>query len=208
MKKHNGWWWPSFDQKSHQARYNKMLKELEATLDLVKDKRICIQAGGAVGIWPQFLSKHFRKVYTFEPNPYQYECLKMNTTANNICSMPYALGETGGQVQVVTNEERCNASYVVNPEDQGYSATCIKIDDYFPHNQDIDFICLDLEGYELFALKGAKRILLQNNPIVQVEDKHSDRFGVSQGQVDEFMEFLGYELIHQNRYDKIFGRQK
>ena len=38
MKKHNGWWWPSFDQKSHQARYNKMLKELEATLDLVKDK--------------------------------------------------------------------------------------------------------------------------------------------------------------------------
>lgn len=200
MKHINGWWWPDNDQKSHQARVGEMLEDLEHTLTFVEDRGICLQAGGAIGIWPQFLAEHFADVYTFEPDPEQVECLEANVTAENVHKYNAAVGETPGFVGTVHNEERCNASYV---DDRGDRVHRILLDSVSVKGR-VNFMCLDLEGYELFALRGAEDILARDKPVVQVEDKHGGRFGIEEGGVDAFMQSLGYERMKTHKFDKVF----
>jgi len=200
MKKIDGWYWPDGDEKSHKARYQEMLSALDETLALVDKQGACIQAGGAVGIWPQYLSQRFDEVYTFEPDEQQFECLSHNVKANNVHAYRAALGESPGYVGTVHHQDRCNASHV----DDGGSGVPRILLDSIAVKTPVAFVCLDCEGYELFALRGGEDVLIRDKPVVQVEDKHGDRFGVGPNDIDDYMNSLGYTLHSEYKFDKVF----
>ena len=50
------------------------LEYLRELLDLTERRRSVFQAGGCVGVWAKELSKHFRTVYTMEPDPDNFHC--------------------------------------------------------------------------------------------------------------------------------------
>src|SRR5687767_12330423 len=39
-----------------------------------RPKRVCIQAGGALGMYPRLWAKDFEQVFTFEPDPLNFYC--------------------------------------------------------------------------------------------------------------------------------------
>ena len=62
--------------------------------------------------------------------------------------------------------------------------------------QDVDFIKLDCEGYELFALRGAEETLKRCRPCVIVEQKpnRAQRFGLPQTGAVDYLQSLGAKL--------------
>jgi hypothetical protein len=68
----------------------------------------------------------------------------------------------------------------------------------------IGFICLDLEGAEIEALKGARETL-RSKPVVAVEVKHQGRYGYEAGE-EAVLEHLpeGYRVAARYGLDTVF----
>jgi len=71
-----------------------------------------------------------------------------------------------------------------------------KLDDY--ELTDVDFIKIDVEGYENQVVLGAKETLLRNKPIIIVEQKgFSNRFNESQFEAIDTLKSYGAKVIDQ-----------
>ena len=69
-----------------------------------------------------------------------------------------------------------------------------------------DLICLDVEGYELAALKGANATLADFQPVVLFEDiGHGKRYGVPPGAVQRYLAERGYSEVARVYDDRIWA---
>jgi hypothetical protein len=58
---------------------------------------------------------------------------------------------------------------------------------------DVDFIQLDIEGFELRALKGAAETITRSHPVIMVEQKGlGERIGDTDTEVVAWLERMGY----------------
>lgn len=168
MKLINGFYWPEHDIHCHPVVPNQ-LNDLDFALKHVKKTEICIQAGGNVGIWPKKLSTIFDTVYTFEPDPENFNCLARNVPEHNVIKFNAGLGDKHQMIKVeapIENEKNNCGAYQVTGKG---NIPTFKIDDL---NLDAcDLIYLDIEGYEYFALEGAIRTISDYQPVIALEQK-------------------------------------
>lgn len=182
--------WPSYDQVCRQAALREV-SDLEIALKQCKQKRIAVQAGGNCGVWPRELSMHFEWVYTFEPDPDNFHCLVRNATQPNIVKFQAALGNEHKTISMVVNLKNAGSLYM--HESTG-SIPVLKVDDL--NLPACDFLELDLEGYEIFALRGAEETIRKYRPVLMIEHKrHAERYGERPEAVLEFLTKLGYKTI-------------
>jgi len=164
-------------------------------------RRVVLQAGGAIGAWPKRFSQLFDLVYTAEPYPPSFHCLTVNAPELNIIKMNVALGNEHRMVKMdfpehrersATGKENIGGFRVVGSGD----IPMLKIDDFnFPM---LDLIYLDLEGYELMALRGAERTIRECKPWIVLEDKAScsRRYGYEPGEIEQYLkQEFGYRTV-------------
>jgi len=208
MKFVDGWACP--DILSGPGKYAKRAEEDGIlAVAMCKNKRVAIQAGGHVGTWPCFLSRHFDVVYTFEPTPDNFECLVLNIHKHAkhsecIFAARGALGRKRGPIDMVisgksTGQHR--ARYPLDPELS--SVPVYRIDDLaLPV---VDGIFLDVEGYENHALGGAIETLKRCRPVVMAENNHrAENQGFRMEDLEIFMRSADYRLAHTVGEDLIF----
>ncbi len=140
--------------------------------------------------------------YGFEPIPQLYKNLvEKYTPANNI--FPYALADKCGKAnfQFVKNDPAYSGlqkrKYAIdNPEIEEIEVEIYTLDSIVPENTKIDFIKIDVEGAELDVLKGAKRVLTENKPIVVFECGlgASDFYGTKPEEVFDFFKETGLNI--------------
>jgi FkbM family methyltransferase len=168
MKKINDFYWPDHDADCHPVVPNQ-LEDLQYALTHVKNQNVCVQAGGNVGIWPKRLGELFKTVYTFEPDPENFNCLARNVTDHNIVKLNAGLSNKHELITVkspnVVHDNNCGAYQVT----QGGQIPTFKIDDL--NLTECDLIYLDIEGYELYALEGAVETITKFKPIIALEQK-------------------------------------
>jgi len=70
---------------------------------------VCVQAGGAVGVWAKRFAQVFDVVYTFEPNPTSFHCLCTNAPELNVVKMNAALGEDHALIRMDFPEHRARS---------------------------------------------------------------------------------------------------
>ena len=113
--------------------------------------------------------------FAFEPLPEFYDKLKLKySKLNNI--FPFALSDHGGETtfQFVKNAPAYSGILIrkydiKNPEIQEIKVQVKTLDSIIPDTVKIDLIKIDVEGGELPVLKGAKKVILKNKPIIIFE---------------------------------------
>lgn len=183
----DGTWWPS---KCVESRLNSefTFNDISTVIAACNGKKTAIQAGGNVGIWPREFARHFEKVISFEPDELNFECMVKNTENNdNLTIYNTALGDKVGEAALVRASHNCGAHYVKD----GSEFRVMTIDSL--DLDSCDLIQLDIEGYEMNALKGAVETISAFHPVIMVEDKGlSQRYGTCKGDIEKWLEPMGY----------------
>lgn len=201
MKEINNFWWPDNDKDCHPAVLQEVYK-INLLDQYLKDKKVCIQAGGNVGVFPKKLAQDFDVVYTFEPDPYNFECLAKNCPEPNIIKFQSALGKDHKMITVGVSrpdlKNNCGAYQVIG---DGFTPT-IMIDDL--DLPSCDLIYLDIEGYELFALQGAIKTIEKFHPVIVIENKDLPlMYGTTPDEVLEYLICNGYKIAERVQRDVI-----
>jgi FkbM family methyltransferase len=182
--------WPKEDvhlwRHLNKEKYGRIIPQ---TVTDISDKRgVIIQAGGACGIYADYYSKTFGKVWTFEPDPDNFHCLKENT--ENVIAFSCALGKELGKVTMHNDRKNFGATHVVKEEGPTRVLTIDSMSVY------PDVIHLDVEGYETNILKGATDTIKKCSPILVLETV-DEKYVVGE---------LGYTYIKNIGADSIFKR--
>jgi len=177
--------------------------DLGVSLDLCKDFRTVIQAGGNVGVYPLALSQKFKTVYTVEPDVDNYEALEANTcNARNILSRRAAFGRVHGRAAIDRVYPDNIGAHQVK---QGNEFAVIPIDSLGV--VDCDFLQLDVEGSEHDALLGAVATIEASWPVITLELKgHGERYGYTDEDTINLLADMGYKIADRVNRDVIFTK--
>jgi FkbM family methyltransferase len=172
---------------------------IEASVMRCKQKRTCIDGGSHVGLWSLHLADLFRGVLAFEPVPDNADCFRVNTGhLKNVTLYTTALGKTsGGEVSMSMKGSQKSVSWSVSKTEESTRARLTALDDLCLRT--VDLIKLDVEGYELEALMGARDTIERCRPVIIIEEKHDPEFRAS-----AFLTELGMYMVQQLKHDRIF----
>lgn len=132
---------------------------------LAPARRAVVQAGGCSGIWPLALAQHFEQVFTFEPEPTNFACLRANVaTVPNISAYDYALGETRTCVGMTRPKAQAGLWRVTGDGD----IQMVRLDDFLG-DVAVDALVLDVEGSEVPAWRGAEQLIATHRPVLWFE---------------------------------------
>jgi len=132
--------------------------------ELAPGHRGVVQAGGCAGLWPIALSTYFAHVYTFEPEPMNFQCLEANIALHtSITAYPFALGNELKDVGLTRPKEKAGL-WRINGDG---SIPMVRLDDLV--DSPIDALVLDVEGSELAAWQGAERLITEYRPLLWFE---------------------------------------
>jgi FkbM family methyltransferase len=121
------------------------------------------------------MSRASKHVFAFEPNPYPLGNLKY-LVDKNVTILPIALGNNDGPIAIkIPHHENGwssnGASLSPKTEEPGkvIDIQCRKLDSLNIDN--IGLIKIDVEGFEIEVLKGAKNTILRNKPTMIIENE-------------------------------------
>lgn len=193
------WSWPPSDVKCKAVVFE-WSKDLAIVYRHCRNFRTAIQAGGNMGVWPWLLAKKFASVVTAEP---ELECLfhlRENLKGvENVTVLPYALGAAPGTGKIAYVPGNLGAQWV----EPGDAFEIVAIDSLARGN--VDLIYLDIEGFEMAALLGARETIARDRPTIVVEDKGlSEKFGYKKGDIEKWLgaEF-GYKVVARPHRDVV-----
>lgn len=178
----------------------------------IKNFRTCLDLGGHIGITSIRFAKYFEQVHAFEPVHGKY--FKKNTEEfDNITLHEHAVADYEGTVDMFINTKNSGGCAVVHEGiiDYLYSKNFVVESTPFPckpidyyNFENVDFIKIDVEGYNIPVINSMKKLLENNNPIMHIEiaadENYNQRFY-------KMMTDLGYkEFAQVGRIDKFYER--
>jgi FkbM family methyltransferase len=172
-------------------------------------KRIALDIGARWGEWARIIQDDFTHVICFEPIRVKYKYIKQNCKLNNLSLYGCCLGDKLGNVPMY-------AGSIYDPNKPGINRfaynknkrtiqTSIKLDDL--GLGPIDFIKIDVEGFELPVLKGGEETIKKWKPIICIEQNGSETKWRSAKtfEASNFLLSLGMKLEKQlNHQDYLF----
>lgn len=152
---------------------------LELIAEFLKPGQSFLDIGANIGLMTLYASKIVGKngqVYSVEANPETAKILNTNIQRNqfaNIKLIPHAVGAEKGKGKIYANIHlnRGSAS-LVNHEntDSYYEIDIFPLYDLISPDTHIHLVKMDIEGYELEALRGMKNLLSkENSPVLIIE---------------------------------------
>lgn len=177
------------------GRYRQERQRTNA-LRYVESKRNCIDIGSHVGLWTRELASKFEQVYCFEPNPVFIECFKKNITETNVQLFQYGLSNNEHTASMKeTNSTMMN--------DEPGSIQCRTLDSFNLNN--IDFIKIDVDGFEVKVLNGAIETITRNKPAINIEMKKEKRPSICI-EIRKILSSLSYYPRRRTRSDIIWTK--
>jgi FkbM family methyltransferase len=202
-------------------------KELEIFQSSLDKGSILVDAGANIGLYSIIGSRIVGttgKVYAFEPSKVTFNLFLKNielNKINNIIPINMGLGDKTGESLFLSQDLKTGdgEKYISkngngrsdNNESEGVPfSEVITLDtlDNFQRKNDIkkvDFLKIDVEGYEYYVLKGAEN-LIRNNPqiiiLFECAEHLARRAGSSQEAVFSLLQSWGVQIIYWDEEEK------
>lgn len=218
MKQFGGWYFPDHEvhliewmRKQNQivnGRQAYQYKKIQAALGWCKSFRTAIEVGAHIGTWTYYLTPQFQHIHAFEPVKAHRECFHANLAewlacGDRVILHDIALGNKTAQVAMHTEPSSSGDTWV-----NGYGdITMSRLDDLLFAETDVDFIKLDCEGYEAFALQGAEKLIARCKPCIVVEQKpgKAQKFGLKETEAVTWLQEHGAVLRKEMAGDYILS---
>lgn len=156
-------------------------EEFNLIKDRFKSNTVFIDVGANIGYYSIWASKFISsgKIYSFEPSEINFKRLNENITCNNlasqIVSIQKAVAASSGVISMTAGLDTLN--HIVNNDTKDENANIAKVDcislDDFSQKENIsfiDYLKIDVEGFEFYVLVGAERLLKEKRVgVVQLE---------------------------------------
>lgn len=151
-------------------------------------RRVCLDVGGHVGLWSMWLARAFRHVHAFEPAARHADLFRHNVAETNVTLHELALGAGPGVCEVHWFGESSGDAFIK----PGSGEVEIRSLDSYEFSE-VDFVKIDVEGFELQVVEGGRETLLSNRPMVCIEqkDRETRNFGAASKEALAFLSELG-----------------
>lgn len=147
----------------------------------INSKDTVLDCGGFIGHFSITASKmaYNGKVYVFEPFQENVNLLSKNVEQNNLKNVTLiqkAVSKKTGKTQLFFNKDLpCSSGKFLKVDSiESYDIHTVTIDDFFKENnlKRVDFIKMDIEGMERYALIGAKKVISMFKPKLSICTYH------------------------------------
>ncbi len=151
-------------------------KNLKFVQSLITKGHTAIDAGSSLGMNSIEYSIMFDRVYAFDPDPTACELARRNLVLNQVTNVTIhqkALGSSADTKELKFNPKVVGLSSLIL--DSGKSKLEVEVIDLDSFKfKKMDFIKLDVEGYEIEVVLGAKHTITKYQPLLQAEINHLD----------------------------------
>ncbi|KXW55840.1 FkbM family methyltransferase [Ferrovum sp. PN-J185] len=171
---------------------------------VIKPGMNVVDVGSNIGIYTKYFSKlvgDLGSVHSFEPDPLNFKRLKENSRKFVNASLNHAaVGESNGTIKLYISD-KLNVDHRTFDSGDGrrsIDVPVIALDSYFSPGQRVDFVKIDVQGFEWSVFQGAKRILTENKNIKILMEYWP--WGLKKASSDhlsliEFIESLGFNIF-------------
>ena len=149
----------------------------------ISDVNVAVDIGCRFGEWSRPMSSRFNKVIAFEAKELFCRSFVRNVKMDNVTLYNYALGNeeayagmAGSSLRLLRTKEGKANDYYTKQEfynlphghkHHSKKAIITKLD-YFNIDK-IDFMKIDVDGFELMVLQGGESTILKNKPVIMIE---------------------------------------
>lgn len=183
------------------------LGDLEEALALIGNGGVAVDGGANVGAYSRRIAENFQTVHAFEPAVDTYEALCRNVQdwglGDRVIAHQAALSDSRGGIRLGLKWGHRSVSRRVVGDG---SIPSVRLDDL--ELPALDFLKLDIEGFEYRALQGATETLLRCRPAILFEDKPNKlREAGDAHDPHKLLQALGARLVAcvgPNRFDWLY----
>ena len=166
-----------------------------SALRYVRQWRLCLDIGSNIGQWTRPLARRFDRVICFEPNPNFRECWRRNINETNTELHPCGLSDS---------EHTARQGFNSTVLEQGDGdIQCRTLDSFTLEN--VDLIKIDVDGFEVLLLEGARETLARNNAVINIEMKREKRAKIV-AKIEKILKELGYRFQERTKSDEVWTK--
>ncbi|HVX02494.1 MAG TPA: FkbM family methyltransferase [Nitrososphaera sp.] len=175
---------------------------------LVKSDYVCLDIGANIGYFTLIMAKQAKLVHAFEPEPRNFDILQKNIVLNNIQNVTLYNSAVSSEASDRATLHLCSMNRGMHRLYQSHwckegtvQVQTLRIDD---HIQQADFIKMDIEGAELGALRGMKKMLESGTTLLmEFHPPSIVEYGADPGDVYDFMKSLDYSVEIPGRNEDV-----
>lgn len=178
---------------------------------LFSQTRTAVDVGSNNAVNAIHYAQVFARVECFEPTQLAQQLWHSTVKDNGVENATLhteALGEDTRVTDIILHERNGGhnhlAHYDKNPRARGTQkhkqrVSQTTLDSY--GFDEVDFVKIDVEGYELFVLQGALQTIQQNRPVLQLEivDSQCRKFNYSRSDIADVFDTLDYRCVSKTR---------
>ena len=172
-------------------------RSVEDVVKLLKPGDIVVDAGAFIGDYTVRMAQAVGKtgtVIAFEPNPEAFVCLAVNCRNCPQVRLEHCALSDIETAKSVFVESNAGASHLINARNEGPTIRTRTLDSF--NLARCDFIKIDIEGFEVFALRGAMETIKKFRPkmFIELNDSALARYGFTKNDILKPLLEIGYRL--------------
>jgi len=129
-----------------------------------------VDVGAYIGLYTMGLAPRFERILAFEPSRFSYPWLRRNIAVNgyqHVVAEQVALSDHMGEQMLYMSGQDGYADTLAPCHLDGYRVPTQTLDSYALH--DVDLIKMDVQGYEMAVLDGARQTIAASRPVILID---------------------------------------